>query len=362
MSEQQGEKTEQPTPRKLDEARKQGNFARSPEVQTVFVLGASALMLLFTGSETWSRLAFAFSSILGHLHDMPVTLGTMQGHAIQAVLVTGSCVAPSFIAAVFAGLLAGGLQSRFQTAAEALAMKWERVDPMKGCQRIFSFQGAVPALLAALKLVVIIGLIASVVRTVVIHPVLTSPVELAAITDFLASSSLKITIRVLFALAILGAMDYGYRLWRTHQDLMMTRTEVRDEVKNSEGDPLVKTRQRRRRQAAAKRRMLLDVPTADVVVTNPTHLAVALRYDRRSMQAPRIVASGSRLNAQRIRDLARQHQIPVVENKPLARLLFRHGRVGHEIPAELYAAVAELLAWAYRVNAYRYYRENHSII
>jgi len=361
MSHPQGDKTEQPTPRKIDEARKRGEFARSPEVQTVFVLGASILTLLFTGPETWNRLAFAFSSILGHLHDLPITLDTMQGHAIQGVLVAASCVAPSLAAVFFAGLFAGGLQSRFQTASEALSLKWERVNPAQGCKRIFSLRSAVPALIAALKLAVIILLIAGVVRTVVIHPVLTSPVELAAINDFLASSALKIAIRVLFALAVIGAMDYGYRLWRTQQDLMMTRTEVRDELKNSEGDPLVKSRQRRRQQAAAKRRMLLDVPTADVVVTNPTHLAVALRYDRRSMQAPRVVARGSRLNAQRIRDLARQHQVPVVENKPLARLLFRHGRVGHEIPAELYAAVAELLAWAYRVNAYRYYRENQSI-
>jgi flagellar biosynthesis protein FlhB len=361
MSKPQGDKTEQPTPRKIEEARKRGEFARSPEVQTVFVLGSGTLMLLFTGSEIWNRLAIAVHSLLGHLHDLPIAPETMQLHAVQGVLVAGSCVAPLFAAAVLSGLLAGGLQSRFQTATEALHFKWERVDPIKGCQRIFSIRAAVPAFLAALKLAVIILLIIGVVRTVIGHPVLTSPVDLAAINDFLASSALKIVLRVLFALTIIGAIDYGYRLWRTQQDLMMTRTELRDELKNSEGDPLNRSRQRRRQQAAVKRRMLLDVPTADVVVTNPTHLAIALRYDRRFMKAPRIVARGSRLNAQRIRDLARQHQIPLVENKPLARLLFRHGRVGQDIPAELYAVVAELLAWVYRVNAYRYYRDNNPI-
>lgn len=137
----------------------------------------------------------------------------------------------------------------------------------------------------------------------------------------------------------------------------MTREEVKEETKSTEGNPQVKAQQRRRARGVAQRKMLMDVPTADVVITNPTHLAVALRYDRRTMKAPRIVAKGSRLNALRIREVARQHQVPILENKPLARLLFKHGRVGSDIPAALYAAVAEVLAWVYRVNAYRYHRE-----
>jgi flagellar biosynthetic protein FlhB len=143
---------------------------------------------------------------------------------------------------------------------------------------------------------------------------------------------------------------------------MMTKEEVKDEAKNTESNPQMKSRQRRRRQKMTQRRMMLDIPRADVVVTNPTHLAIALRYDRKTMRAPRILAKGSRLNALKIREIAKQHQIPVIENKPLARLMFKYGRVGGEIPAELYAAVAEILAWVYRVNRYRYYTEqNHSL-
>ena len=137
----------------------------------------------------------------------------------------------------------------------------------------------------------------------------------------------------------------------------MTRQELKDETKHTEGNPLIKAQQRRRRQALSKRRMLAEVPKADVIVTNPTHLAVALRYDKKTMKAPVIVAKGSRLNALRIREIARQHQVPIIENKPLARLMFKYGRVGGEIPAQFYAVVAEVLAWVYRVNAYRYYRE-----
>jgi flagellar biosynthetic protein FlhB len=129
-------------------------------------------------------------------------------------------------------------------------------------------------------------------------------------------------------------------------------------LKNTEGNPQVKAA-RRRRRTVSKAKMLAEVPKADVVVTNPTHLAVALRYDRKTMKAPRVVAKGIRLNAERIREIAKQHQVPVLENKPLARLLFKHGRVGGEIPASLYAAVAEVLAWVYRVNRYRYYAEQN---
>jgi flagellar biosynthesis protein FlhB len=156
---------------------------------------------------------------------------------------------------------------------------------------------------------------------------------------------------------VLAAVDYGWQIHTTNQDLMMSKQEVKDESKSSEGNPQIKAQQRRKHRANTKRKMLMEIPKADVVVVNPTHIAVALRYDRKSMKAPKIVAKGSRLNALRIREIAKEHQVPIIENKPLARLMFKYGRVGGEIPAQLYAAVAEILAWVYRVNAYRYYRE-----
>jgi len=137
----------------------------------------------------------------------------------------------------------------------------------------------------------------------------------------------------------------------------MTRQEVIHEHRDSEGNPQVKGRLIAMARAFARRRMLQQVATADVVVVNPTEIAIALRYDRKTMKAPRIIAKGSRLNALRIREIARQHQIPILENKPVARLMFKYGKVGGEIPAQLYAAVAEILAWVYRVNAYRYHKE-----
>jgi flagellar biosynthetic protein FlhB len=165
---------------------------------------------------------------------------------------------------------------------------------------------------------------------------------------------------VSLALLVIATADYGYQWWRTQRDLMMTKQELKEEMKNTEGNQMIKSA-RRRRRSVSKKKMLADVPTADVVVTNPTHLAIALRYHRKTMRAPRVVAKGIRLNAERIRDIARQHQVPIIENKPLARMLFRHARVGGEVPASLYAAVAEVLAWVYRVNRYRYYAEQNQI-
>ncbi|MBP9900997.1 MAG: EscU/YscU/HrcU family type III secretion system export apparatus switch protein, partial [Verrucomicrobia bacterium] len=162
-------------------------------------------------------------------------------------------------------------------------------------------------------------------------------------------------------LAVIAALDYTYQFWRTNRDLMMTKEEVKEEMKNSEGNPQMKARQRRRRAVKTVRQMLLDVPKADVVVTNPTHFAIALRYDRKTMKAPRIVAKGTRLNALRIREIATRNQVPIVENKPLARMMFKYGKVGGEIPAQLYAAVAEILAYVYRINRYRYYAEQNHV-
>jgi flagellar biosynthetic protein FlhB len=195
------------------------------------------------------------------------------------------------------------------------------------------------------------------IKEVVQDPIFFMGVDVARIASFLAQASLSIALRITTALAVIAAIDYGYQVWRNQQDLMMTKEEVKEEMKGNESNPQVKARQRRRRGAKTQRQMLQDVPSADVIVTNPTHIAVALRYDRKTMKAPRIVAKGTRLNALKIREIAQKHQVPIIENKPLARMMFKYGRVGGEIPAQLYAAVAEVLAWVYRVNRYRYYAE-----
>lgn len=358
MSEQAGEKTEQATPRRLEEAQKRGQFARSAEIQTVFVLMAGLMSVKFAGPYIWNTLEKTQLNILGHLHDIPLSYNVLQGYAIEASLVFVSCVGPIVLGAMLGGLIAGSIQNRFQTASEVLELKWERVNPVEGFKRIFSVRAAAPAAFAVVKMVFIAGLTYSEVKNVLSDPIFYSTVDMARIAGFLAESASAIFIRVGMGLALVAALDYTYQFWRTNRDLMMTRQEVKDEHKNMEGDPHIKARMRRRR-VRSQRQMLQDVPKADVVVTNPTHFAVALRYDRKTMKAPQIVAKGTRLNALKIREIATKHQVPIVENKPLARMMFKYGKVGGEVPAQLYAAVAEVLAWVYRVNRYRYYAEQN---
>jgi len=275
--------------------------------------------------------------------------------------VLGQCVWPVVLGAMLSGLLAGAMQSRFQTASEAFSTDWKRLDPIAGLKRIFSGRSVVPAAVALLKLSVVLALTWSTVRSVLNDPIFHAPVSAGRIGEFLATSSFSIILRVVVALAVIAAADYGYQFWRSNRDMMMTRDEVKEETKNTEGNPQIKSRMRRLRQRFTQRKMFLEVPKADVIVTNPTHLAIALRYDRKTMKAPRIVARGSRLIAARIREIAQENQVPIVENKPLARLMFKYGRVGAEIPAQLYTAVAEILAWVYRVNRYRYYTEQNQL-
>ncbi|HUA68602.1 MAG TPA: EscU/YscU/HrcU family type III secretion system export apparatus switch protein [Candidatus Saccharimonadales bacterium] len=352
-----GEKTEQPTPRKLEEALKQGQIPTSAEVQTAFVFLSALAALTFAGPEIWRELVGVTIMSLGHLHDTPLSPSALQGYAVAGTLILIKCAGPVVIAIMGAGLLAGAIQSRFNTASEALTPKWERLNPVEGFKRVFSFRNAVPTLVSFVKLGIIIALTYTQIRSILSDPIFTSAVSTGRVAQFLAQASLEIFLRICLALLVVAAADYGYQWWRNHRDLMMTKQELKEELKNTEGGQQIKSARRRRRRVVSKIKQLAEVPKADVVVTNPTHIAVALRYDRKIMRAPRVVAKGIRLNAETIREVATKFQVPIVENKPLARMLFKRARVGGEIPAELYATVAEVLAWVYRVNRYRYYAE-----
>ena len=365
MADFDGDKTEQPTAKKLEKAYNHGQFARSPEVQTVFVFVAVLLAFMFSGREMWKQMVAALLAVLGHLHDIVITLDSLQRLAIQGSLLLISCVATVVISSMIGGLLAGTIQNRFRSSPEAMEANWERLNPVNGFRRVFSTQASVSAALSFVKLALIVTLCYSTVKEILNDPIFYTAVSAARVAEFMAESSLAIVLRVVLALGVIAAADYGYQIWKTNKDLMMTKEEVKEETRNAEGNPeiksMLKSMRRRLRLRQSKRKALAEVPQADVVVTNPTHLAVALRYSNKTMKAPRIVAKGARLNALLIREIAKRHQVPIIENKPLARMLFKYGREGGEVPAQLYMAVAEVLAWVYRVNRYRYHTENNRI-
>ena len=358
MSEQIGEKTEQPTQRRLEEAVKKGQTPRSAEVQTVFVLLGGVAALTFSGRETWQLLVNAEVQTFSHLYNTPLSADSLQGYGVGGALLVLKCAGPFVFITLLAGLVAGAIQNRFQTASEVLTPDWNRVNPVEGFKRLFSQQSLVPTLLAAVKFAVVLMLTYSEIRSVLLDPIFTTSVSVGRLAEFLGQTGLGILLRVSLALVVIAAADYGYQFWKTGRDLMMTRDELKEEAKSTEGNPQIKNA-RRRRKSVSKAKQLAEVAKADVVVTNPTHIAVALRYDRKTMKAPKVVAKGIRLNAQKIRELAAQHQVPVIENKPLARMLFKHGKVGNEVPSQMFAAVAEVLAWVYRINRYRYFAERN---
>jgi flagellar biosynthetic protein FlhB len=353
-----GEKTEQATPRRMEEAIKRGQIPHSAEVQTVFVLLGFLAAMTFTGQEIWKQFVSVMVMTLSHLHDTSITANSLQGYGVSGVFVLLKCVGPVILATATAGLIAGAIQNRFNTASEVLTPDWERISPIVGFQRTFSARMVAPTIIGMVKFVFILAVTYSEIRKVIADPVFTSSVSTIRLATFMGDTCLQIFLRVSLGLIVIAAADYSYQFWRTQRDLMMTKQELKEEMKNSEVNQQVK-KARRKRRAITKAQSLAEVPKADVVITNPTHIAIALRYDRKTMRAPKIVAKGIRLNAASIREIAQQHQVPIIENKPLARMLFKHGKVGGEIPAELYAAVAEILAWVYRVNRYRYYAEQN---
>lgn len=356
-------KTEQPTGKRLSEAASKGQFARTMEIQTVFVLTAGFLTLSLTSESTVRVLTTSMVETLGNVGQFVLTEDSIRGFFALFLRWLAICALPLMAVAVVAGVLAGGLQSRFRMSLERLEMNLERLNPIPQFTSLFKPSPAafMRIVVGLLKLLVILGFTCLVIRRLLEHPIFYTATSFGEIVSFMVESVKSVTVRVIFGLTFIAAADYGFQLWKHKKDLMMTKEEVKDEAKNAEGSPQAKSELKKRRFALLRGNWIKEIPTADVVITNPTHLAVVLRYNRKTMRAPRIVAKGARLNALRIRELAQQFQIPIVENKPVAQLLFKYCKVGQEAPPQVYAAVAEILAYVYRVNRYRYYVEGQQI-
>src|ERR1022692_2457868 len=214
MSEQTGEKTEQPTPKKLEDALKKGQIARSPEVQTAFVLLAGLGALTFAGQEMWQQLVGTTMLSLGHLHDTPLTVSSLQGYGVSGFLVLLRCAGPVVIATLIGGVLAGVIQNRFNTASDVLTPDWNRLNPVEGFKRVFSLRQFTPLLISAFKLAFILVLSYSEVRSILDDPIFTTTVSVGRLAAFLAATCLRICFRVTFGLMVIAAADYGYQFWR----------------------------------------------------------------------------------------------------------------------------------------------------
>ena len=333
----------------------QGQFAKSPELTVVLVLAAALGVLAFTAgtsAETVAQYAIGMFSGFARMH---VAQDTVTATLSEMMLAGGQAMLPLLVACVGAAMLAGGLQSGFRLSPKAISLRFESLNPATGFGRVFNKAALVRAGLDLLKLLAIGFALYLGARTLLQDPLFTAPVEAAYLSTFLLSASLTFFSRLLFSLGIIAAISYGWEKYKTSRDLMMTRQQVKDERHNAEGNALMKSAMRRMARRLLQKQMLAAVPTADVIVTNPTHFAVALKYERGLDQAPVVLAKGENQFARRIKALAAEHGVPTVENKPVARLLYAMGAVGETIPPQLYQAVAEILAVVYRLNRYYFH-------
>lgn len=349
MAEDLGERTEAPTPRRLFEARDRGQVARSAELGAAIDMIGAAIALALLGGLIATTFGALLRSVLAGLHQS-LTFETLLPVIKLAGVQTAKVLGPVVLAIILTAALAQYVQVGWHPTLKPLAPKLEKLNPVRGFMNLFGRRNAVKSAVNVLKLMVVVGVsykfLSGAVARLAGLPALESQQAFLEVARLAG----ELTILLLALLLVLGLADYLFQRWQHTQDLRMSRSEIKDERRSMEGDPQIKSRRFRMAQKIAMQRVHAAVPKADVVVTNPTHFSVALRYDQSSMRAPRVVAKGTDALAQRIRELAALHAVPIVERPPLARALYAGVEVGQEIRPEHYKAVAEVLAFVYRLE------------
>ncbi|MFH1499683.1 MAG: EscU/YscU/HrcU family type III secretion system export apparatus switch protein [Verrucomicrobiota bacterium] len=343
-------KTELPTDKKLNDAFDEGRFAKSQELQVVAGLAAGFGVFGFFLSSATRDITSLAGGIWSDLAGRPLRADVVPVQITEAAKVCAGVLLPVIVAVVIAAVLMGGFQSGFRMSPKAVGFKPERLDVVAGFKRVFDKGALVRSGIDVLKLVTIALVLWIGTRTLVNDPIFISPVEAGYLGDFIRRATMAFLSKVILGLGIVAAVSYSYEKFKTQRDLMMSRQEIKDEHKQAEGDVQAKAAMRRMARRLMQKQMLAAVPTADVIVTNPTHYAVALKYERGRDQAPVLLAKGENQFARRIKALGAQHQVPTVENVPVARMLYALGKVGDAIPADLYQAVAGILALVYRTH------------
>jgi len=344
------ERTEPASARRLEQAREKGNVPRSRELATFAVLLASTAVIAFLGAFMFQGLSNVMRGALtfdqGDISS-PFMMGRNLMDAGQEAAIL---LLPMALAVVVAAVGSNLMVSGWLFSTKALEPNFSKLNPISGLARMFSWQSLVELVKAILKG----ALIAGVAGWMIWHQrdgilgLSTEPLD-SAMVHF-GQITLLTFVAAAAAYALIVVMDVPFQLWNYQRQMRMTKEEVRQEHKEMEGDPQIKARIRSMQREVARRRMMQEVPKADVVVTNPMHFAVALRYDEKNMAAPLVLAKGSQLVAERIKEIAREHKIPVLEAPPLARALHRHVEVGSMIPGTLFTAVAQVLAYVYQLN------------
>jgi flagellar biosynthetic protein FlhB len=348
--ESNSERTEQATSRRREEARKKGQVARSKEVSSVVILmgGGSALFLL--GSFLYHRISVLMVQYLRQAGTLTLQSANVQALNVDLIQSLLILLTPILGVVLVLSIASHFIQSGTLFSFDLLKFDWTKLDPQKGLKQVFSKQSLAELAKALFKILIIGGAAWSVIKGEGARILLLSDQGLGQIFHYLCSITWSLFLKTGFILVILAGLDYLFQRWSHEKSLRMSKQEVKEESRMTEGDPMVKSRIRNIQRQLAKKRMMAEVPKADVIITNPTHLAVALSYKSKEMEAPKLVAKGAGEIAEKIKEIGRSHRIPIVENKPLAQILYKTVDLGQTIPSTLYQMVADLLAYVYRLK------------
>ncbi|KAF0133331.1 MAG: flagellar biosynthetic protein FlhB [Candidatus Saganbacteria bacterium] len=352
MGEEGGERSEEPTPHRLREAREKGQVAKSKEITTAILLLLTYYLFRYTGEFMWKELVGMCTTLFDLIPSFANEFSlSIVGYAfLVSARGFAFAVGPIFAVGFFAALIAEAIQTGFVFSFDPLSPKIEKLNPMEGFKKIFSMQGLVETIKSIVKILIVFYITWMAIKEdlpFLVMLINSQPWDALVLGGSIAY---KVAMRVgLFYIAI-AILDYFYRRFEYMKNLRMTKQEIKEEYKRLEGDPLIKQRIRELQRQMAQQRMMASVPKADVVVTNPTHLAVALQYIQGKSRAPKVLAKGQRLHAEEIKKIAEEHNVPIIENKPLAQSIYHTTAVGQEIPRELYKAAAEILAYVYKLK------------
>ena len=354
--EDKDQKTEPATDRRRDEAFKRGQFARSPDIQVAASLVAALVVMLFSAPSIATALRDYAAQSFQNLGRASLSNEIMLSRLDESISNGLSLMTPLLIACFVACVLGGGFQTRFRLTTEVLEPKFDKLNFVNGLKNIFSVQSLMTLPFDLLKLAGIGFALWIAIKRVMKDPLFQVPMEPAHLARFLNQSTLLFLSWICGAMVVIAIATYSYQHFKTEKDLRMTKQEVKEEHRQQEGDPMIKGQRRRLARRLMQKQMLQAVPNADVVVTNPTHYAVALKYERGKDEAPVVLAKGEGSFARRLKAIAAEHGVPMIENRPVARMLFKIGEVGEPVPMALYQAVAEILAFVYRTHRYYFHQ------
>ena len=344
------DKTEQPTQKRLSDARAKGSVAKSTELNSAIILLLGMSFFYLTALRFWHLLMHGMKTTFLHINTEQVSMEAIRPHYMIGLVFIAKIVWPFFAFIAFIGVFANILQVGFLFTTQPLEPNLSKLNPISGLKNLVSVKGLAEAIKGFFKVFIVMFVAYLIIKADLPKIFSAADCSVGQSVVLLGKEMYKIGIIISILILVMAGFDYAFQRWNYMKSMRMTKQEIKEERKQLEGDPLIKSRIKSLQREMARRRMMDEVPKATVVVTNPTFIAIALQYEPDEMNAPKVVAKGKRIIAERIKKIARENDIPIVEDKPLARSLYEVVEPGDEVPPDYFAAVAEILAYVYKLR------------